>query len=202
MANSTPEALPLTDGRAARSHRTRLAIIDALLRLLASGDLRPTTERIAAAAGVSTRSIFLHFSDVDSLFTEAVDRFSERTLYRIKAIDPQLPLAGRLEAFAHQRARLHESISPAARAAELQEPFSQALAQRLKAMRRRSRRAIERCFAPELDELGFEERRELLEALTAVASWTHWDGLRRYQSLSRARAEKVLQRSLTSLLGR
>ena len=82
MANSTPEALPLTDGRAARSHRTRLAIIDALLRLLASGDLRPTTERIAAAAGVSTRSIFLHFSDVDSLFTEAVDRFSERTLYR------------------------------------------------------------------------------------------------------------------------
>lgn len=201
MARSAPEALPLTDGRAARSHRTRLAIIDALLRLLASGDLRPTTQRIASAAGVSTRSIFLHFADVDSLFTQAVDRFAERSLRGMRPVDPAGRLPRRIEEFSRQRAQLYESMAPAARAAQIQESFSEGLAQRLRALRRRSRQAIERAFARELDSLGFQERRELLEALTAVASWSHWDGLRRYQALSRARAEKVLELSFAALLG-
>lgn len=201
MARLAPESLPHTDGRVARSHRTRLAIIDALLELLASGDLRPTTERIAAAAGVSTRSIFLHFADVDSLFTQAVDRFAEQTLAGIRPVDAAKPLPERIEQFARQRGRLYESIGPAARAAQIQEPFSEGLAGRLRALRRLSRESIERAFAGELDQLGSEARRELLEALTAAASWTHWDGLRRYQALSRPRAQQVLQRSLAALLG-
>jgi TetR/AcrR family transcriptional regulator of autoinduction and epiphytic fitness len=201
VARSVPEALPLTDGRAARSHRTRLAILDSLLRLLSSGDLRPTTERIASAAGVSTRSIFLHFADVDSLFTQAVDCFAERMLDGVRPVDPQGPLSDRVEEFSRQRARMYESMAPAARAAQIQEPFSVALADRMRALRRRSREATERVFGPELDVLGAEERRELVEALTAIASFTQWDGLRRYQGLSRARAEKVLRRSLAALLG-
>jgi AcrR family transcriptional regulator len=200
VARSASEALPLTDGRVARSQRTRLAIIDALLQLLASGDLRPTTERIAAAAGVSTRSIFLHFADVDSLFTQAVDRFTEQSLVGIRPVDPAKPLPERVEQFARQRGRLYESIAPAARAAQIQEAFSEELAGRLRALRRLSRQAIERAFASELDPLGFGARRDLLEALTAAASWTHWDGLRRYQGLSRPRAQKVLERSLAALL--
>lgn len=199
---SAPEALPITDGRAARSHRTRIAIIDALLRLLEAGDLRPTTERIASAAGVSTRSIFLHFADVDRLFTEAVDRFAQRTFDGIRPIDPDAPLPERIGDFARQRARLCESMAPAARAAQIQEPFSEGLYQRLRVLRRRLREGIERTFARELDGLGFEARRELLEALTASASFSHWDGLRRYQGLSRARAERVLELSLSALLAR
>jgi AcrR family transcriptional regulator len=200
VPRSASEVLPLTDGRVARSRRTRLAIIDALLQLLASGDLRPTTERIATAAGVSTRSIFLHFVDVDSLFTQAVDRFTERTLVGIRPVDPTQPLPERVKQFARQRGRLYESIAPAARAAQIQEPFSEALAGRLRALRHLSHQAIERAFARELDQLGSGARRELLEALTAAASWTHWDGLRRYQGLSRPRAQKVLERSLAALL--
>lgn len=193
-------ALPAMDGRAARSQRTRVAIVDALLQLLESGDLRPTTQRIAAAAGVSTRSIFLHFSDVDSLFTEAVDRFAARTFDGLAPIDPRDPLSQKIARFARQRARVYESLAPAARAAQLQEPFSEALYQRLRALRQRSRQGIERTFARELRDRSLDERRELLEALTAVASWTHWDGLRRYQGLSRARAERVVARSLAALL--
>ena len=103
---------------------------------------------------------------------------------------------------ARQRAQLCEAMAPAARAATLQEPFSDGVHQRLRALRRRLREEIERTFARELEGHGFEERRELLEALTATATFTHWDSLRRYQGLSRARAEKVLERSLSALLGR
>lgn len=193
-------ALPLTDGRAARSQRTRLAIIDALLQLLEGGDLRPTTQRIASAAGVSTRSIFLHFADVDKLFTEAVDRFAERTFSDLHPVDPAAPLPERIRAFAQRRARLCESMAPAARAAQLQEPFSKGLSQRLRLLRRRLREGIERTFARELEGRELEERRELLEALTAAASWSNWDSLRHHQGLSRARAEQVLERSLLALL--
>lgn len=171
-----------------------------MLQLLASGDFRPTTERIASAAGVSSRSIFLHFADVDSLFTEAVDRFAEQNLNGVRPVDPAKPLPERIEQFARQRGRLHETIAPTARAAQIQEPFSEALAGRLRALRQRSRQTIERAFATELDALGSEARSELLGALAAAASWTYWDALRRDQGMSRQRAQKVVEQSLTALL--
>jgi len=199
-ARPASQRLPITDGRAARSHRTRISIIDAAIRLLEAGDLRPTTERIAAAAGVSTRSIFLHFADVDSLFTATVDRFAERLFSSLKPVELRAPLAQRVSDFARQRARLCEAMAPAARAAALHEPFSDGVHQRLRQLRRRLREEIERTFLPELERASFEERRELLEALTATATFAHWDSLRRYQGLSRARAEKVLERSVAALL--
>src|SRR6266542_3616203 len=46
------------DGRTARAVRTRRAVVDALLELLAEGDLRPSGERIAERAGVSLRALW------------------------------------------------------------------------------------------------------------------------------------------------
>jgi len=194
------KSLPLTDGRAARSHRTRLAIVDALLRLLEGGDLRPTTERIAAAASVSTRSIFLHFDDVDSLFNEAVDRYAERVFGRTRPIPVDVPLAERVQLFARKRARICESMGAVARAAYLQEPFSAGVQMRLRTLRSGLRREVEELFASELGTLPPEDRLEQIEALTAVAGWTHWDSLRSQQGLSRGRASAVLERTLTALL--
>ena len=200
MSSRTATALPITDGRAARAVRTRRAIVDALLELLEDGDLRPTTERIAAAAGVSTRSIFLHFADVDRLFTEAIDRYTERKMHGLRPVPLELPLEERIAQFAKLRARLYEAISSASRAAHRQEPFSKGLQQRMRAQRRRSRREIERLFADEIDQRSAEERRELIEALCALASWNTWESLRLHEGLSRARAERIMVRSLSALL--
>jgi sulfate adenylyltransferase subunit 2 len=46
------------DGRTARSDRTHNAVVDAFLHLLDEGNLRPTTEQIAARAAVSPRSVY------------------------------------------------------------------------------------------------------------------------------------------------
>src|SRR4029450_8701570 len=77
MALSSAQ-LPLHDGRLARGERARAAIVDALLVLIESGELRPSAARIAQRAGVSLRSVFQHFSDVESLFAAAASRQTER----------------------------------------------------------------------------------------------------------------------------
>src|SRR5262245_2295286 len=68
------------DGRTARAQRTRAAIVDAHLALLASGDLKPTGERIADAAGVSLRTLWTSFKDMETLFAAAGERLIEREL--------------------------------------------------------------------------------------------------------------------------
>ena len=66
------------DGRIARGARARAAIVDALLALIEAGELRPSAARIAERAGVSLRSVFQHFKDVESLFAAMADRQRER----------------------------------------------------------------------------------------------------------------------------
>src|SRR5258705_9594197 len=64
----------IADRRVARAVATRTAGVDALLRLLEEGDLRPPAPRIAARAGVSLRSVVHHFAHLESLFAAAADR--------------------------------------------------------------------------------------------------------------------------------
>ena len=192
-------AVPITDGRSARSARTRRAIVDGLLGLLDAGDLQPTGERIAEAAGVSVRSIFQHFADIESLFVAAAERQGQKIAALLSPIRLGEPTQ-RLEDFVSQRVRLFESIAGVMRATHLQEPFSAALQETLRGWRNLSRREIERVFAPELAGRGAEDRRELAEALVAVAAWEHWEILRGHRRLSRSRARAILRRSLAALL--
>ena len=65
------------DGRILRSERSREAIVRATLALVGQGALRPTAEQVAEEAGVGIRTVFRHFSDMDSLFSEMNARLRE-----------------------------------------------------------------------------------------------------------------------------
>lgn len=58
------------DGRRVRSERSRRKIIDAMLDLVKSGKMQPGAANIAKAAGVSLRTVFRHFEEIDSLYRE------------------------------------------------------------------------------------------------------------------------------------
>jgi AcrR family transcriptional regulator len=105
------------DGRAARSHRTRRAILDAMRALHVEGDLRPTVPRIAARAGVSLRTVWQQFADREALLIEAVRRDREIQRSLVSRIDPDQPLAARVDAFVTQRTRVLEEMTPTWRAA-------------------------------------------------------------------------------------
>jgi TetR/AcrR family transcriptional regulator, regulator of autoinduction and epiphytic fitness len=188
------------DGRAMRAERTRRAIVEALVELLDGGDPRPTVEEIAAQAGVSERTVFQHFPDREALF-EATARFQyERVLPTLVAIDPELPLAERIEAFTAQRAHLLETVSGVRRGALLIEHESETAHRRLQEARHAKAREVERVFARELDAVPTAERAPLLAALVALAAWTSWDGWRNHQGLSPEQAREAMRTGFERLL--
>ncbi|MGE5211966.1 MAG: TetR/AcrR family transcriptional regulator, partial [Acidobacteriota bacterium] len=66
------------DGRTLRRTRNRTAVIDALLEIIREGNLRPGASEIADRAGVSHRSIFRYFDDLDDLARTAIDHAFEQ----------------------------------------------------------------------------------------------------------------------------
>ena len=186
---------PRVDGRTARSERTRNAIVDAHVSLIGDGDLRPTADRIAKLAGVSLRALWSHFADMEALFAASGQRVLERRDASFEPISPDLPLAERINAYCHQRARMSEKIGPAARAAALKEPFSPALQRYRKAHVDRVREELRTLFAAEINDDA-----ELLNALTAISMWNTWDTMRTPMALSPDAAREVLTRTIQSLL--
>src|SRR5947207_14168050 len=116
--------MPAIDGRTARAVRTREAIVDASIALVDEGDVRPTALRVAERAGVSVRSVFQHFEDLEGLYAAIANRLVERlSLVRV-VVDPGLPLRERISEMAHGRARLLEVLTPIRRASAVHAPFS------------------------------------------------------------------------------
>ncbi|HYP48497.1 MAG TPA: TetR/AcrR family transcriptional regulator [Thermoleophilaceae bacterium] len=193
-------ARPHADGRTARSERTRLAVVDALLELLDDGEVRPTAERIAGRAGVSERSLFQHFHDREALFEAVAQRQYDRVVPTLSPIDADLPLDERLDAFVEQRCRLLETLSGVRRGALLMEPESTTIANWLR--RARSAKAAEarRVFARELDARAPAERAPLAAALVAACSWTAWECYRLHQELSAGEAAAAMRTGLAALV--
>ena len=80
------------DGRTARAMRTRDLIVDATIALVDEGELRPTAPRVAERAGVSVRSVFQHFADVEGLYAAVGDRVAERLQSLVLVVDPSAPV--------------------------------------------------------------------------------------------------------------
>ncbi len=189
------------DGRAARSQRTRDAVVEALLDLIEAGDPRPTARRVAEQAGVSLRSVYVHFEDLEDLFIAAAGRHLERMVELATPIPADGPLPERIEAFAAQRCRILERVAPVRKAAVLQEPFSPALARVLELARKGARDEVGTVFTPELDRYGAVDRKRLLDAADVAASSATWETLRKHSGLSAETAYDVVALMLTALLG-
>jgi AcrR family transcriptional regulator len=188
------------DGRTARSHRTRRAIIDAMRTLHAEGDLRPTALRIAERAGVSLRTVWQQFEDREALLVEAVRRDRDILRSLLDQVELDRPLAARVDAFVGQRVHVLEEMTPTWRAARIHEPFSDQLRIDKKRKTDRGRRELELVFAPELAQVTGQRRDQLLDALHAVSIWPFWESLRTDLGLSPARARDLVKATFTALL--
>jgi AcrR family transcriptional regulator len=181
-----------------RGERTRDAIADALLELLEAGVPQPTARQIAERAGVSLRSVFQHFDDLEALYAACVRHQYARIAPLMSPIDPDLPLTERVEAFAAQRARLYERIAPVRRAVRTASPTSPALRDGLERMTVEHRRDVETLFAPEV--VRRESRREVVAALEVATSFDTWDHLRQAQGCSVTVARGAVARLLRGVL--
>jgi len=187
------------DGRAARSHRTKRAIINAMRALHSEGDLRPTAPRIAERAGVSLRTVWQQFADMEALLVEAVRRDNEILRSLVRKIEPDQPLANRVDTFVSQRARVLEEMTPTWRAARIHAPSSAELRSDRNKKTAAGRAELELVFAPEFDQLAGKQRDQLVEALHAISIWAFWESLRTDLGLSALRARELVRNTFAAL---
>jgi len=186
-----------SDGRVLRGERNRTAIVDALLALLAEGESRPSARLVAERAGVSLRSVFQHFDDMESLYAACVERQLGRVAQLVTPIEPQLPLDTRVAAIVDQRVRLFEQVAPIRRAALLAAPASPVLRAGLRRSSDELRDQVAKVFAPELTTRG----REVLDALDVACSFDAWDHLSRTRGLRAAAVRRAMTRLVRGALG-
>lgn len=198
MANTEKAAEPV-DGRTARAVRTREAIVDATIALVAENDLRPSAPRIAERAGVSVRSVFQHFDDLETLYSAVGTRVVDQVAPLIRPIDVSRPIEQRLVEFIHQRALVNEALTPTLRAAVVHAPGSRAINAQFQGGHDIIGTQVGEIFGPELDLAS--DRQVLQDSLVAVASWSLWNMLRGLHQRSATDAEKVLLHLAACALG-
>lgn len=188
-----------TDGRVLRGERNRVAIVEALLSLLEEGGPKPSARAIAERAGVSLRSVFQHFDDMEALYAECV----RQQFAKVAPLLEQVPAVGsvdeRIAALVRQRAAMYERVAPIRRAAIAHASTSPALREGIERIAKAQRRQLQALLEDELDRA---DRREVLAALDAATSFECWEHLRHAQRLSTAAAERCMVMLVTGLLAK
>lgn len=190
---------PTLDGRVLRGERTRASIVEALIGLLDEGQSRPTAKQIAQRAGVSVRSIFQHFDDLEGLYADLVAVQAARVQPLVDALDQEGTLPERIAAIARQRAELFEAIAPMRHAVGTRARQSPAVAGRIRTLSDELYGQVRRQFAEELEGPDGDA---LALAADALCSFETWDRLRNHHGLGVEVAEDMLCRGLTALFAR
>jgi AcrR family transcriptional regulator len=194
---------PAVDGRRAWRDRNLNAVVDALLDLFAEGNLRPGADEIAARSGVSRRSVFRYFDDLDSLDRMAIDRQVARVahLVELERIG-EGSLDARIERIVAQRIRLFDAIAPVAKVSRLRAPFEPVVAEELLRSRRLFRRQVERHFEAELRVLDRADRASTLGAAAVVCSFEAYELLRYGHGMASRQIGDVMRTGLGALFAK
>jgi AcrR family transcriptional regulator len=179
------------DGRVERTVATRRKILSVTRELILGGFTDPTAKEIAGGAGITTRTLFRHFPDMEALhrsFIEDTEASASLVMDEPFPEGTSEQWRQRLDVVVDRRVRVYESLLPLYispiwsryRAAAKDSTQYRGIARRRKRLKD---------VLPEW--LG--EDSTLFEALDGVLSIEYWISLRRDQRLSVADATRVLR---------
>ncbi|MFC9875769.1 TetR/AcrR family transcriptional regulator [Nocardia salmonicida] len=180
--------------------KTREAIIDGLLAAVTAGDFAPTARAIAARAGTSERSVFVHFPDREALLVAATERQSEMVEACLVTPDPSLALAERITSAVRQSAAIFE-LQRVPRLPGLQESRSiDAIDARMRRTDDRIRAVLAALFAPELIRPDGGSDDGLLDLVDGTLGWPMRHHLQDRRGLTAEQASATIERAVGSLL--
>lgn len=161
---------PSVDGRHARRERNRLAVVDAMLEMYDDGNYEPSSDEIAARAGLSARSLFRYFDDLDDLVRVTISRQYDR-VRPLAQIDPSpdAPLAERIDRLVASRLRTYAAIATVGRVSRARALTQPLIAVQIAQARALWRAQISALFAPEL--ASTDDGEAVLAALDALTSF-------------------------------
>lgn len=191
-----PRGEEAVDGRRLRSERSRAQIVAAMRAVIEGGDMDPGAAAVAEAAGVSIRTVFRHFEEIDSLYRELNAQIEAEILPMVMTQFEARDWQGRAGEVVTRRARIYERLMPfkiAAHARRFQSEYLMDAHQRFLAMERAALQAI---LPAEI-----QSNPALFAALEMVTGFQSWQRLRQDQNLAPEDAEAAVRLAVERLLG-
>jgi len=189
------------DGRSLRRERNRQDIVDALLGLIENGETEISAALIASKAGLSERSIFRYFDDVNDLYRSVCDlAFSKEIEYALIDDAGVGSLDTKIENFVNQRVRIYtmnEKIAPAARSFAFKNPI---IKNQLVVGRKLLRTQIIKHFARELSMFDKQQQQVAVAIIDSLTTFEYYDMMRSDQKMSVQTIKSVLTESIRKAL--
>jgi len=187
--------LEVVDGRTIRREKSRQRIIDAVIQLVTDGKEEPTAESIAELAGVTMRTVFRHFDDMEALHREIVaDRQVQTDALRV-AYDPNRNWREQFDELILRRTGIFEKFMPRILWAQSLRHRSQAIDEDVQLYSKRMRDSL-KMRLPDV----FVANTVAFASVEVLLSWDVWNRLRRDQKLSVKQSTKVIQNSVNTIL--
>lgn len=183
------------DGRRERGRSSHKRIVEAMMELIVAGDLAPSAARVAEEAGIGLRTVFRHFDDMDSLYTEITATITERVMPIVMAPYPDQDWRANIRDMVRRRVRVFETTLPFRLAANIkryQSPFL--MGQYGKVVMLERELLLRLLPGPVLSD------RIAVEALCAALSFQNWRVLRHDQGLSAEEAGTVTMHMAETLM--
>ena len=171
--------------------RTRRVIVAALLDALDEGEPAPTARALAARAGVSERSVFVHVADLDELRVAAAGHQLDQVRALLEPVPAHLPLTERVEALLTQHEQAYPLLGRLAALSRTR--TSESLDARLREGEQVFREHLAAVFATELDD-------ELLALVEPLAGWAVRHHLVQRRGFTSSQASRAIRRAVLAVL--
>jgi len=197
-------AVETRDGRTARGCRTRSDITVAYLELVEEGRVLPGVAEIARRAGVSRRTVHVHFANLDAVLTAAVERRVDECSSFVPEPAADLVLDDRLAITVDRLDACYARLAPIERsvvAAGLDAPSADAARHLVRlddAVVEHVRRTYRREIAATADPGDALVR---LESALSFSLWRHLRGFRRLHRAATRRYMAQMARAALGMLG-
>ncbi len=173
-----------------------------MLELVDGTGLEPTVEHVVARSGISERSIFRYFDNLDDLRSAVIARNFER-VEPLLAVDDlgRGSLEDRIARFVETRLRVCEALAGASRLARRTAAAQPLVAADVARFRGLLVDQVRAHFAAELAAHPKGARDDLEVVMDVLVSVEAWDQMATAHGRTRAQIRRAWTRSLTALLG-
>lgn len=178
-ASSVDEDVVSYDGRRARRDRNTEAVLRGCWSLFMEGTLHPTAQQVSDRSGVSLRSVFRHFQNLDGLVLAAIDWYlvEHAHLFVFTPPAPTASLDERIDALVDYRLTLYTTSGRQMSAAVARAATDPQIGQRVAAHRDYVRAVIGALFEPELATMSADDRAMAHAAAQTVIQFEGWEML-------------------------
>ena len=186
--------MPQVDGRILRSQKSQSVILNALIKLINTGNYYPTAEEVAKESGIAIRTVFRQFDDMESLLMKVDELINHKLINDEKEIKLNSPLIARLELIVEERLHYYNKYENIMIATITQLPKYKILQKRYPEYQRLLRKRTEDII-PEILTLKSNNQ----ELLDATLSFGFYQRLK-FQGLDKSNIYKLINEQCKKLI--